>query len=152
MAPYLSDRVNELQDWKQIQLLSVQINRLKQWHRPGLLCIGDAAHAMSPVGGIGINLAIQDAVAAANLLARPLRERRVTEALLAQVQQRRIFPTRATQRLQVAAHTRLQSVFKNTGPLTAPWQLKLGVRIPGVQRITGRVVGMGVRPEHIRTQ
>ncbi len=151
IAPYLGDRVSELQDWKQIQLLSVQINRLKRWHRPGLLCIGDAAHAMSPVGGIGINLAIQDAVAAANLLARPLRERRVTEALLAQVQKRRMFPTRATQRLQVAAHGRLQSVFKQTGPLKAPWQLQLAPRIPGLQRLLGYVVGIGVRPEHIKT-
>lgn len=150
IAPYLGDRVDELQDWEQIKLLSVQINRLKRWYRPGLLCIGDAAHAMSPAGGVGINLAIQDAVAAANLLARPLRERRVTEALLAQVQRRRLFPTRVTQRLQVNAHRAMQYVFQNTGPLRAPWQLKLALRVPGLQSTIGRVVGVGVRPEHIQ--
>ncbi len=148
-APYLGDRVNELQDWDQIKLLSIQINRLKQWHRPGLLCIGDAAHAMSPAGGVGINLAIQDAVAAANLLARPLREGRVTEALLAQVQRRRLFPTRVTQRLQINAHKGMQYVFNHPGSLKAPWQLKLAMRVPGLPRAIGRLVGVGVRPEHI---
>ena len=98
VAPYLGDRVDELKDWDQIKLLTVQVNRLQQWHRPGLLCIGDAAHAMSPAGGVGINLAIQDAVATANLLADSLRERRVTEALLARVQCRREFPTRVRSR------------------------------------------------------
>ena len=141
--------LNDLQDWDQIKLLSVQINRLRRWHRPGLLCIGDAAHAMSPAGGVGINLAIQDAVAAANLLARPLLERRVTEALLAQVQQRRIFPTRVTQHFQVHAHQAMQYVFQNTGPLKAPWQLKLALRVPGLQATLGRAIGVGVRPEHI---
>ena len=100
IAPYLGDRVDELQDWEQIKLLTVQINRLRQWYRPGLLCIGDAAHAMSPAGGVGINLAIQDAVATANLLADPLREGRITEYWLAQVQLRREFPTRVTQQIQ----------------------------------------------------
>ncbi len=152
IAPYLGDRVNELQDWEQTKLLSVQINRLKKWHRPGLLCIGDAAHAMSPAGGVGINLAIQDAVAAANLLARPLRERRVTEPLLARVQQRRMFPTRVTQHFQVHAHQAMQYVFRNTGPLKAPWQLKLALRIPGLQAVIGRAVGVGVRPEHIQSR
>jgi 2-polyprenyl-6-methoxyphenol hydroxylase-like FAD-dependent oxidoreductase len=150
IAPYLGDRVSELRDWDQVKLLSVQINRLKRWHRPGLLCIGDAAHAMSPAGGVGINLAIQDAVAAANLLARPLKERRVTEAVLAQVQRRRMFPTRVTQRMQVNAHKGLQYAFRNTGPLKAPWQLKVAVRVPGLQRALGRLVGVGVRPEHIQ--
>ncbi len=109
IAPYLGDRVDELQNWEQIRLLTVQVNRLRQWYRPGLLCIGDAAHAMSPVGGVGINLAIQDAVATANLLADPLREGRITEWWLAQVQQRREFPTRVTQRMQVFAHSALQT-------------------------------------------
>ena len=112
--------MDELQDWEQIKLLSVQINRLRQWYRPGLLCIGDAAHAMSPAGGVGINLAIQDAVATANLLADPLREGRVTEWWLAQVQQRREFPTRVTQRMQVFAHSVLQRVFKILGPQKHP--------------------------------
>jgi 2-polyprenyl-6-methoxyphenol hydroxylase-like FAD-dependent oxidoreductase len=150
IAPYLGDRVDELRDWEQIKLLSVQINRLRQWHRPGLLCIGDAAHAMSPAGGVGINLAIQDAVATANLLADALREGRVTEGLLAAVQQRREFPTRATQFGQVNAHKALQTIFRNPGPAKAPWQLKVAVNIPGIQHLTARVIGMGVRPEHIR--
>ena len=111
IAPYLIDRVHELESWDQIKLLSVQINRLRQWYRHGLLCIGDAAHAMSPAGGIGINLAIQDAVAAANLLAEPLR--RVTTELLAAVQHRREFPTRVTQMVQVNAHQLLPKVFEN---------------------------------------
>ncbi len=150
IAPYLGNRVDELQDWEQIKLLSVQINRLRQWYQPGLLCIGDAAHAMSPAGGVGINLAIQDAVATTNLLADPLRERRITESLLAQVQRRREFPTRVTQGLQILAHSGFRRIFQNPGPAKPPWQLKAAVRIPGVQRLLGRVVGVGVRPEHIR--
>jgi 2-polyprenyl-6-methoxyphenol hydroxylase-like FAD-dependent oxidoreductase len=149
IAPFLGDRVNEIGNWEQIKLLSVQVNRLKRWHRPGLLCIGDAAHAMSPVGGVGINLAIQDAVAAANLLARPLLEARVTDQLLARVQCRREFPTRVTQAFQVTAHKGLQRIFRNTGPLKAPWQFKLVTRLPGVQQIFARVIAVGIRPEHI---
>ncbi len=150
IAPYLGDRVEELRDWDQIKLLTVQINRLRQWHRPGLLCIGDAAHAMSPVGGVGINLAIQDAVATANLLADPLRQGRMSEAMLAQIQQRREFPTRATQFVQVNAHKLLQKIFENPGPAKAPWQFKAVVHIPGLRHVTARLVGVGVRPEHIR--
>lgn len=150
IAPYLGDRVAELKDWDQIKLLSVQLNRLRQWHLPGLLCIGDAAHAMSPAGGVGINLAIQDAVATANLLADALRERRVTEDVLAQVQHRREFPTRVTQRIQATAHKAFDRLFQNPGPAKPPWQLKLAVRIPGLQRFMARAVGMGVRPEHVR--
>jgi len=149
IAPYLMDRVHELQDWDQIKLLSVQINRLRRWHRQGLLCIGDAAHAMSPAGGVGINLAIQDAVATANLLARPLREKRVTEALLARVQHRREFPTRVTQFVQVNAHKGFEYIFAHPGPIKAPWQLKVATSIPGIQHLTARFVGIGVRPEHI---
>jgi 2-polyprenyl-6-methoxyphenol hydroxylase-like FAD-dependent oxidoreductase len=150
IAPYLSDRVGDLQDWEHIKLLSVQINRLKQWHRPGLLCIGDAAHAMSPAGGVGINLAIQDAVAAANLLARPLLEKRVTKAVVARVQERREFPARVTQRVQVAAHQGLQRVFENPGPVQAPWRMKVATQLPGFQSVVGYLVGVGVRPEHVR--
>ena len=149
IAPFLGDRANEVTGWEQVKLLSVQINRLRQWHRPGLLCIGDAAHAMSPMGGVGINLAIQDAVAAANLLADPLRKGRVTEASLAAVQQRREFPTRATQFVQVNAHKALEGIFHNPGPVQAPWQLKAMVAVPGIQRAMGYVVGVGFRPEHI---
>ena len=151
IVPFLADRVSEINDWEQIKLLSIQINRLKKWHQPGLLCIGDAAHAMSPVGGVGINLAIQDAVAAANLLARPLREQSVTEDLLAQVQKRREFPARVTQRVQAVVHKGLATVFRNPGPARAPWQLRLVVHLPGIQRLLGRVVGVGVRPEHIHS-
>jgi 2-polyprenyl-6-methoxyphenol hydroxylase-like FAD-dependent oxidoreductase len=150
IAPFLGDRVSELKDWEQIKLLSVQINRLLRWHRPGLLCIGDAAHAMSPAGGVGINLAVQDAVATANLLARPLREGTITEDSLAQIQARREFPVRVTQRAQAMAHKGLAHIFDNPGPAQAPWQLKLVVHIPGIQRLLGRAVGMGVRPEHIQ--
>jgi 2-polyprenyl-6-methoxyphenol hydroxylase-like FAD-dependent oxidoreductase len=142
--------VEELRDWDQVKLLSVQINRLRQWYRPGLLCIGDAAHAMSPAGGVGINLAIQDAVATANLLANPLREGRVNEATLARVQRRREFPTRVTQFMQVNAHKGFEWIFRHPGEIQAPWQLKAAVRIPGIQHAAGRLVGMGARPEHIR--
>jgi 2-polyprenyl-6-methoxyphenol hydroxylase-like FAD-dependent oxidoreductase len=150
IAPFLSDRVSEIKDWDQIKLLSVQINRIERWHQPGLLCIGDAAHAMSPAGGVGINLAVQDAVAAANRLAKPLREGNVSEELLAQVQERREFPMRVTQRIQVAAHKGMMAVFENPGPAKAPWQLKLVVNLPWMQRLLGRMVGIGVRPEHIQ--
>lgn len=150
IAPYLGDRVAELQDWEQIKLLSVRINRVRRWHRPGLLCIGDSAHAMSPVGGVGINLAIQDAVAAANLLTGPLRRHAVTELRLARVQKRREFPARVTQFFQMNAHKGLERVFRSNGPLSAPWQLKAVLRIPGVQHAMARAVGIGVRPEHIR--
>jgi 2-polyprenyl-6-methoxyphenol hydroxylase-like FAD-dependent oxidoreductase len=149
IAPYIGDRVAELKDWDQVKLLTVQINRLRKWYRPGLLCIGDAAHAMSPAGGVGINLAIQDAVATANLLTRGLLTGQVTEAMLARVQCRREFPTRATQFLQVQAHKGLARVFQNPGPANAPWQLKVAVNVPGVHDLLGRVVGVGVRPEHI---
>jgi 2-polyprenyl-6-methoxyphenol hydroxylase-like FAD-dependent oxidoreductase len=150
IAPYLADRVHELQDWDQIKLLSVKLNRLEQWHRSGLLCIGDAAHAMSPAGGVGINLAIQDAVATANLLADALRERRVTDELLQYVQRRREFPTRMTQAAQANAHKVFAQLFRSTGPVKAPWQLKAAVRIPGITHVIGRAVGIGVRPEHIK--
>jgi 2-polyprenyl-6-methoxyphenol hydroxylase-like FAD-dependent oxidoreductase len=149
IAPYLRDRVGEIEDWDQIKLLTVQINWLRQWDLPGLLCIGDAAHAMSPAGGVGINLAIQDAVAAANILAVPLRAGRVTDLVLNRVQQRREFPTRVTQFLQVNAHKALNTVFKTDGPIQAPWQLKVIDALPGRKWIMGYVVGVGVRPEHV---
>lgn len=150
IAPYLGDRLHELQNWEQINLLSVKLSRLERWHQPGLLCIGDAAHAMSPAGGVGINLAIQDAVATANALADALRERRVTEELLQSVQRRRGFPTRMTQGAQANAHKVFAQLFRNTGPVKAPWQLKAVVRIPGIVQVIGRAIGIGVRPEHIK--
>ncbi len=150
IAPFLNGRVDELQSWDQIKVLTVQLNRLRCWYRDGLLCIGDAAHAMSPVGGVGINLAIADAVAAANLLASPLREGRATTAVLEKVQCRREFPTKVTQAVQALAHRGIQTVFRNPGPFRAPWQFKLALRIPGIHRLLGYAVAMGVRPEHVR--
>ena len=151
LAPFLADRLGEIGDWQGINLLSVQVNRLKRWHLPGLLCIGDAAHAMSPVGGVGINLAIQDAVAAANILALPLQRRDVDEAALARVQRRRELPTRLTQGLQVAVQNWLFGrVFSGQRP-EAPWPVKLLRRWPWLRRFPARVIGLGFRPEHVRT-
>ena len=149
VAPYLGGRVNELHDWEQIKTLTVQINRLQQWYLPGLLCIGDAAHAMSPAGGVGINLAIQDAVAAANRLTMPLLEGRTSEADLAAIQSRREFPTRVTQAIQIIAHRGLARTFENPGPLSAPWPLKAAASLPAVRRAVGYAVGIGARPEHV---
>jgi 2-polyprenyl-6-methoxyphenol hydroxylase-like FAD-dependent oxidoreductase len=149
IAPFLAERVYELRSWDQVKLLTVKLNRLRKWYRPGLLCIGDAAHAMSPAGGVGINLAIQDAVATARLLADPSREGRLDEEALARVQQRREFPARVTQFIQMGIHAGFARVFQNPGPAKAPWQLKVAVRIPGVQRLLGRAVGIGARPEHV---
>jgi 2-polyprenyl-6-methoxyphenol hydroxylase-like FAD-dependent oxidoreductase len=150
LAPYLDDRVEELQDWAQVQPLTVQVNRLRRWHCPGLLCIGDAAHAMSPAGGVGINLAVQDAVAAANFLTRSPRHRFGDEAVLEAIQLRREFPARVTQAVQVGLHKVFARVFDQAGPLRAPWQLRAAVRIPGVHRALGYAVGIGIRPEHVR--
>jgi 2-polyprenyl-6-methoxyphenol hydroxylase-like FAD-dependent oxidoreductase len=150
LAPYLGERVNELHDWDQVKILTVQINRLGRWYRAGLLCIGDAAHAMSPAGGVGINLAIQDAVATANLLTGALQDRCVPEAALAGVQKRRELPTRVTQGIQTFAHRGLARVFESRGPIQAPWQLKAAARIPGIDRAIGYAVGIGMRPEHVR--
>ena len=151
VAPYLAGRVSELHDWDQIKLLTVKINRLRQWYRPGLLCIGDAAHAMSPAWGVGINLAIQDATAAARILANPLLENQVTEDVLADVQRRREFPAHVTQFLQVNVHRAMDRfLFENPGPFRAPWQLRLAMALPGVPHLMGRFVGLGVRPEQIR--
>jgi 2-polyprenyl-6-methoxyphenol hydroxylase-like FAD-dependent oxidoreductase len=150
LAPYLGERVNELHDWEQVKILTVQINRLRRWYRAGLLCIGDAAHAMSPAGGVGINLAIQDAIATANLLTEPLQERCVPEAALAAVQKRRELPTRVTQAIQIVAHRGLARVFENPGPIQAPWPVKVATQIPGIHRALGYAVGIGMRPEQVR--
>jgi 2-polyprenyl-6-methoxyphenol hydroxylase-like FAD-dependent oxidoreductase len=152
LAPFARDRVSELSTWEDVKLLTVQVNRARRWHRPGLLCIGDAAHAMSPVGGVGINLAIQDAVAAANLLALRLREGRVTEADLRAVQRRRELPARVTQRLQLLVQDRvITRVLRSDRPLRPPLLLRLLGRFALLRRIPGRLVGLGVRPEHVRT-
>lgn len=152
-APFIADRVSELQDWEDVKLLTVQIGRLVRWYKPGLLCIGDAAHAMSPVGGVGINLAIQDAVAASNLLAVPLREGRLTVADLHRVQQRRVWPTVMTQRLQLFLQHRVISRVLNTAqPLSPPLVLRLLARFPFLRAIPARLMGTGFRPEHVKTQ
>ena len=152
IAPFLRNRVGELADWDQIKLLTVAVDRLQTWSRPGLLCIGDAAHAMSPVGGVGINLAIQDAVAAANLLARPLLNGTVTSEDLARVQHRRELPTRLTQRLQVFMHRRFlyPVLAAGDGQVSIPWFMKLVTHVPVFRRIPARIVGIGFRPEHVR--
>ena len=151
LAPFLRDRVQTLADWDQIKLLTVKVDRLKRWWRPGLLCIGDSAHAMSPIGGVGINLAIQDAVAAGNLLFKPLQTRAPDDRELASVQTRREFPTRVTQRMQIFAQDNVISRVLASSHIQAPWLLKLVDRWPFLQRIPARLVGMGFRPEHIRT-
>jgi 2-polyprenyl-6-methoxyphenol hydroxylase-like FAD-dependent oxidoreductase len=151
LAPFLRDRVEELADWDQIKLLTVVVDRLKRWWRPGLLCMGDAAHAMSPVGGVGINLAIQDAVAAANILATPLRTRAARDPELAAVQKRREFPTRATQRMQIAVQNNVIKRVLGSTRIKVPWILKLFDRWPLLQRIPARFIGMGFRPEHVKT-
>jgi 2-polyprenyl-6-methoxyphenol hydroxylase-like FAD-dependent oxidoreductase len=151
LSPFLRDRVDELRDWNQVSLLTVAVDRLSRWSLPGLLCIGDAAHAMSPIGGVGINLAIQDAVAAANILGARLCEGTPTEDELRAVQRRREFPTRATQRLQVFVQDRvIKRALGSTKPLVLPWPLKLLGRWPFLRRIPARVVGIGFRPEHVR--
>ncbi|HWV46104.1 MAG TPA: FAD-dependent oxidoreductase, partial [Nitrospira sp.] len=152
LAPFVTDRVHELQDWEPIKLLTVQVDRLRQWYKPGLLCIGDAAHAMSPVGGVGINLAIQDAVASANLLWHPLRDGLVTEADLAKVQARRMWPTRLTQRAQlIIQHRVIRRVLNSKVSLSPPWAVGLLARFPFLRRIPARLIGLGIRPEHVRT-
>jgi 2-polyprenyl-6-methoxyphenol hydroxylase-like FAD-dependent oxidoreductase len=152
LAPWLEDRVGEVTDWDQVKLLSVSVERLKRWSAPGILAIGDAAHTMSPVGGVGINLAIQDAVAAANRLARPLRDGEVSDADLQAVQRRRLFPTRATQAMQVIVQRRIiDRVLGRDLPTRVPWPMRLLGGAPVLQAIPARMVGLGVRPEHIRT-
>jgi 2-polyprenyl-6-methoxyphenol hydroxylase-like FAD-dependent oxidoreductase len=152
-APSLRDRVAELRDWNDIKLLTVLVDRLPQWSRPGLLCIGDSAHAMSPVGGVGINLAIQDAVAAANLLAAPLLRGKVTPQDLRAVQKRRELPTRLTQGFQVQAHTRFLAPLLQgrTSLQKLPWPVRLFRDFPLFRRLPARLLGMGFRPEHVRT-
>jgi 2-polyprenyl-6-methoxyphenol hydroxylase-like FAD-dependent oxidoreductase len=152
MSPFLRERLSEIKSWDDVKLLTVAVDRLRQWHKPGLICIGDAAHAMSPIGGVGINLAIQDAVAAANILAAPLKGGRVTGALLEAVQRRRTLPMRVIQWLQIQIQNNiLNPLLKSTERPTPPWPVRLVSRCPLLQRLPARIIGLGVRPEHIAT-
>jgi 2-polyprenyl-6-methoxyphenol hydroxylase-like FAD-dependent oxidoreductase len=153
LAPWLGERVNELKSWDDVKLLTVALDRLARWYRPGLLCIGDAAHAMSPIGGVGINLAIQDAVAAANVLAEPLRAGRVTESHLLRIQVRRVWPTRVTQAIQRTIQNRvITRVLTGTTQPKPPFALRLLDWFPALRWIPARVIGVGVRPEHVHTK
>jgi 2-polyprenyl-6-methoxyphenol hydroxylase-like FAD-dependent oxidoreductase len=152
-VPWLGDRVEILESFDDIRLLNVVLSRLSRWYRYGLLCIGDAAHAMSPVGGVGINLAVQDAVAAGRILAKPLLMRKVTTASLRKVQVRRWLPTALTQTFQRLAHrvvveTTIGEDEVEPRPITAPAPLRLMQRFPALQAIPGYLVGIGLLPEH----
>jgi 2-polyprenyl-6-methoxyphenol hydroxylase-like FAD-dependent oxidoreductase len=151
-APALTDGLQKLSGWGDVKLLTVQVNRLDTWCRPGFLCIGDAAHAMSPVAGVGINLAVQDAVAAANLLAAPLTEGSIDLEDLGFVERRRKWPTKVTQRLQLMIQNRVISeVLGETDEAKPPLIMRLFDAVPPLRRIPGRLIGVGVRPEHIET-
>jgi 2-polyprenyl-6-methoxyphenol hydroxylase-like FAD-dependent oxidoreductase len=150
IASFVSDRVTELRDWNDVSTLSVRVDRLRRWYRQGLLCIGDAAHAMSPVGGVGINLAIQDAVAAANALSQALRTKQLAIDHLRRVQRRRELPTRMTQRFQVVIQNRIISrVLKRGGELKPPFFIRMLARFPILRQIPARLIGIGIRPEHV---
>jgi 2-polyprenyl-6-methoxyphenol hydroxylase-like FAD-dependent oxidoreductase len=151
MAEFLRDRVGELDDWSKIKLLTVQINRLRKWYCEGLLCIGDAAHAMSPAGGVGINLAIQDSVAAANLLAEKLRCGPVTADDLRKVQQRREWPAALIQRMQAFVHRRVVTGRKTSGDTSLPILPRLLKSFPILRQLPARFIGIGPRAEHVRS-
>ena len=152
MSPFLSDRVGELKSWDDVKLLSVTVDRLRKWWRPGLICIGDSAHAMSPIGGVGINVAVQDAVAAANRLAGPLRAGKATDEDLQAIQQRRALPVRFTQWLQLTIQRRIISrVLEAQQRPKPPLFFKAFGVFPALRRIPARLIGVGIRPEHVRT-
>ena len=153
LNPALADRVQELTSWDDVKLLTVRVDRLKRWYKPGVLCIGDAAHAMSPVGGVGINLAIQDAVAAANILAERLKKGPVPVEVLRKVQQRRMLPTRLMQAVQIFIQKRVISnvLAMQTQP-RAPFVVKLLNDFPWLRRFPAQLIGMGIRPEHVSAE
>jgi 2-polyprenyl-6-methoxyphenol hydroxylase-like FAD-dependent oxidoreductase len=150
-VPMFADRVDEIASWDQVKLLTVAVDRMPRWYRSGLLFIGDAAHAMSPIGGVGVNLAVQDAVAAANILAEPLLSGVIGDDVLAKVQERREFPTRVTQRIQVLMQNNIIRTVLSGEELKPPLPLRLLAAWPLLRRLPARLLGLGVRPEHIRT-
>jgi 2-polyprenyl-6-methoxyphenol hydroxylase-like FAD-dependent oxidoreductase len=151
-SPFLKRRIGEIKSWDDVKLLTVAVDRLRQWHQPGLICIGDAAHAMSPVGGVGINLAVQDAVAAANILAAPLKSRSVTARHLHEIEQRRLLPVKLTQWLQLTIQKRLIGrLLASRQTPKPPLIFRLVGAFPILRRIPARLIGIGIRPEHIRT-
>ena len=154
MVPTFAGRLGELEAMDDLKLLTVGVDRLETWWKPGVLCIGDAAHTMSPIGGVGINIAIQDAVAAANLLSAPLREGRLRDSDLAAVQARRLFPARATQAAQVFLQDRIiaPSLARAGGTVKVPFIVKLMQWLPVLRRLPARLIALGVRPEHVRTK
>ena len=152
VVPFLTGRSGEIDSWEKVKLLTIQLNQLSRWSSPGLLCIGDAAHAMSPVGGIGINIALQDAVAAANMLTDPLLTGSLTQHDLARVQHYRQGAVRNTQRVQALAHRMLTRVLGSSGALHPPLILRILTAMPGFQGLVGRFVGMGLQPQHIATR
>jgi 2-polyprenyl-6-methoxyphenol hydroxylase-like FAD-dependent oxidoreductase len=149
LAPFLRDGVEAIRDWDDVRLLTVMVDRLRQWYAPGLLCIGDAAHAMSPIGGIGINLAVQDAVAAANLLAEPLLDRTLGTEYLRAVEERRILPTRLTQGLQVFLQDNVIVPILRSKKKPSPGIVRVLEWFPYLRRIPARIIGVGFRPEHV---
>jgi 2-polyprenyl-6-methoxyphenol hydroxylase-like FAD-dependent oxidoreductase len=150
IVPFVGDRVDELPSWDDIKLLTVKVDRLDQWYKEGLLCIGDSAHAMSPIAGVGINLAVQDAVAAANILWQPLAEGTCSVNDLRKVQTRRMYPTRMTQNMQLFLQDRLvQPTLARVKPMSIPWAMKIFNALPPLRSIPARTVGMGFRPEHV---
>ena len=156
LAPFIGERVKEISDWEKVKLLSVSVEHLTKWYRDGFLAIGDAAHTMSPIGGVGINFAIQDAVATANILVPAFLHRGVTLQDLEAVQKRREFPARMTQRAQIFIHNKVMlNILTDTGdrtPLRLPFILKLFQWFPFVRRVPARIIGIGIRPEHIQTK
>jgi len=152
MSPFLADRVAELKSWDDVKLLTVTVDRLRRWWRPGLICIGDSAHAMSPIGGVGVNVAVQDAVAAANRLAAPLKAGKVTDADLHAIERRRMLSVRFTQWLQLTIQKRVVTrVLSSTQRPTPPLFFRLFALFPILRRIPARLLGLGIRPEHVRT-
>jgi 2-polyprenyl-6-methoxyphenol hydroxylase-like FAD-dependent oxidoreductase len=153
LMPFVADRVQELRTVDDLKLLTVGVDRLEKWWKPGLLCIGDAAHTMSPVGGVGVNIAVQDAVAASNILAAPLKQGRLKDSDLEAVQARRRWPVRATQAVQVFLQNRMIApTLAGTRPLRPPWPVRLLAAVPFLRRIPARLLGLGVQPEHVKTK